>query len=179
MIRRPRRSTPAIVVALVILACCVLVVVCCIQQLTGHQPVVPLARLADFGRRLYWHDIMVMTAGAVAAAWGIVLLACALVPGTPTVFPLADGSDTADPVDAGLTRRGFQQALERTAADADSVTGVRVRASTRTVVATVRSVGRNRDEIGDRVRQELDRRIDLTALARRPRLRVHVRTRLT
>lgn len=188
MIRHPRRSTPATVVALVILTCCVLVAVSCIQQLTGHPPVVPWAQLADYGRRLHWHDAPVLTAAGVAAGLGVVLLACAVLPGTPTVLPLAADHETTTPVDtgndraggtvdAGLTRRSVQHALRRVAADADGVTGASVRANHRTVVATVRSPGRDRTEVGDLTSQQLQRRLDLLGLARRPRLRVHVRTK--
>jgi hypothetical protein len=188
MIRHPRRSIPATVVALVILAGCVLVAVSCIQQLTGHPPVVSWAQLADYGRRLHWHDATVLTAGGIAAGLGVVLLACAVLPGIPTMLPLAGDHDTTDPVaagndraavDAGLARRSLQHALRHAAADADGVTGASVRANNRTVVSTVRSPLRNRAEVGDLVGQQLQRRLDLVALARRPRLRIHVRTKQT
>jgi hypothetical protein len=191
MIRRPRRSIPATVVALVILAGCVLVAVSCIQQLTGHLSVVSWAQLADYGRRLHWHDAQVLTVGGIAACLGVALLACAVLPGTPTVLPLAADHDTTDPattgndraaggsVDAGVTRRSLRQALRHAAAAADGVTGASVRANNRTVVSTVRSPRPNRTEVGDLVGQQLQRRLDLVALARRPRLRVHVRTKQT
>jgi hypothetical protein len=76
-----------------------------------------------------------------------------------------------------VTRRSLQQALRHAAADADGVTGASVRANSRTVVSTVRSPRLNRAEIGDLVDQQLRRRLDLVALARRPRLRVQVRTK--
>jgi hypothetical protein len=184
MIRHPRRSIPATAVALVILAGCVLVAVSCIQQLTGHLSVVSWSRLAGYGHRLHWHDAQVLTVGGIAACLGVVLLACAVLPGTPTVFPLATDHDTTDPaaggsVDAGVTRRSLQQALRHAAADADGVTAASVRANNRTVVLTVRSPRPNRTEVGDLVGQQLQRRLDLVALARRPRLRVHVRTKQT
>jgi Family of unknown function (DUF6286) len=186
MIRHPRRGIPATVVALVILAGCVLVAVSCIQQLVGHPPVVSWARLAGYGQRLHWHDATVLTAGGIAAGLGVVLLACAVLPGTPTVLPLAADHDTNGPVaagndraavDAGLTRRSLQHALRQAAADADGVTGASVRANYRTVVSTVRSPRRDRAEVSDLVGRQLQRRLDLAALARRPRLRVHVRTK--
>lgn len=175
MIRRPRRTVPATIVAFVLLVACVLVAVSCIQMLVGSQPLLPFASLANFGRGLHWRDTTVLVAGGVAAALGIVLLYCALLPGKPTVLPLREDEDS---VRSGVASHGLWQAFGGAAAAADGVTDARVRPrGTRRIVVRVGTRQDQPDSVREQVRDTLTRYVDRLALAGRPALHVHVRTR--
>jgi hypothetical protein len=179
VIRRPRRTIPAIVVALIALAGCVVVAVCCLQQVSGHTPLLTWHQVADLGVKLHWHDPAVLAAGAVAAVVGLVLLAGALLPGRPTVLPLRPLSDTASS-DDGVSRRGLSETLRHSAVDADGVTAARTRLrGGRALVRITTPLDQPDDVQGvhDRVQQTVSDSLDRVALAAPPRLRVHVRTR--
>jgi hypothetical protein len=176
VIRRPRRTTPAVIVALLVLAGCVLVAVCCLQALSGHRPVVSWDQVTDLGRRLHWHDAAVLAAGGVAAGLGLIVLVCALLPGRPTVLPLDPVTESSD----GVASRGLRHALSRSATSADGVTGADLRLRPRRVAVRVDTphaeAGEMRD-IRDRVSTAVSGALDRLALADRPRVRVRVRTR--
>ena len=67
MIRRPRRSLPAILLALVLLAAAVLVAVSCIQLLLHQNPLIPFGAVAAFGASLRWNAPITIVVGVVAA----------------------------------------------------------------------------------------------------------------
>jgi hypothetical protein len=172
MTLRPRRVVPAVLVALVVLAACVLVAVSCLQQVSGRAPLIPWPRLAEYGARLHWQDTTVLTAGGIAAGLGIVVLLCALLPGRPTVVPLAAG-----PSEAGLSSRGLRYVLTQAAAEQRGVTGADVRVGGRHVHATVSTTHPDTQEVRESVGQVLEGRLDRIDLASRPPLRIRVRTR--
>lgn len=178
MIRRPRRVIPAMVVALVLLAGCALVAVCCLQQVSGHTPVLTWHQVADLGVRLHWHDPAVLAAGAVAAVVGLILLAGTLLPGRPTVLPLAATDVTTS--DDGVSRRGLGEILRHSAVDTDGVTAARARVRGGRVLVRITTPLDQPDDVHDvhdRVQQAVSDSLDRVALAAPPRLRVHVRTR--
>ncbi|HWC83173.1 MAG TPA: DUF6286 domain-containing protein [Pseudonocardiaceae bacterium] len=172
MITRARRAAPASLVALVILAVCVVVAVAVLQQLSGHQPFIPFGRLAGYGRRLRLSDTPVIVAGAVAAALGLILLACALIPGKPTVLPLGEGDGVTL---AGVSRAGLARALRAAAADLDGITAAKVRVRHHSVSARLWTEDNDIEAARTAAREALERRLTQTDLARPARLRVKVR----
>ena len=171
MIRRPRRSLPATLLALVLLTAAVLVALSCIQLLRHQSPLIPFAALAAFGASLHWNDPITLLAGAVAAALGLLLLTAALLPGKPTVLPLAG---RADQTSAGVSRHSLRRDLTTTAAGVDGVSFATVRVRRARIIATVRSDAADTAGVPKQVRSRLDQRLTDIALARRPRLRIRV-----
>lgn len=174
MIRRPRRSLPATLLALVLLAAAVLVALSCIQLLRHQAPLIPFAALAAFGASLRWNAPITLLAGAVAAALGLLLLAAALLPGKPTVLPLA-GRD--DHTSAGVSRRSLGRDLTTTAAGVEGISFATIRVRRARIVATVRSDAADTSGVSEQVRSRLDQRLTDIALDRRPRLRIRVSSR--
>ncbi|WP_051178769.1 DUF6286 domain-containing protein [Nocardia concava] len=117
MIRRPRRSVPAVVVALAVFALCLVTVISLIQRLTGGRELVSYDALAIRLHDIEWTDAIVAVVGVVAMALGLLLLVAALLPGRPVVVPLADLDGSA----AGVTRRSVRSALAR---EVDALPGV-------------------------------------------------------
>lgn len=174
MIRRPRRVLPATLAALVLLAAGVVVAVSCIQVVLGRVPWLPFGSAAAAAADLAWNAPAVLAGAAVVAALGIVVLLGALVPGTPTVMPLAGAH--AGPA-AGVTRSSLVRALTAAAAGVDGVGSAAVRVRARTVTTTVRTPLRDPGTLVDEVRAATVERLADVALLRSPRIRVRVRTR--
>jgi len=171
---RPRRTIPAVVVATLLLAACVLVALSAVQLLIGHIPVIPVDRLATAGHQLNWHDVVVIVAGAVAAALGLVLLAGAVLPGAPIVLPLSDHPDTGERVAGGVTRRSLRKTLLHSAESTDGVASAQVRLRRRVITVKVRSHRLDLAGIDSRVQETLCQRLDSIELAERLALRVRV-----
>lgn len=176
MIRRPRRSLPATLAALVLLAAAVLVSIASIQQLLGYPPIVLSTTLAAPVLGRTWGEPVVITAGVLAVALGLILLAAALLPGKPTVLPLAhDPAGTgADHTDAGVSRRSLGKDLTTAAAAADGVSSATLTVGRRRITATVRTPGADTREIGEQVRNLLTDRLTDIAPTRTPTVRVKV-----
>ncbi len=118
-----------------------------------------------------------LVAGGVAAALGLVLVLCAVLPGRSLVLPLAGDAESG--MRAGVGRAGLARALRATAADVDGVVDARVRVRPRRVTVRLRTEAgsvQHRDEIAERALKALERRLSSTALARQPRLRLRVST---
>jgi hypothetical protein len=171
MIRRPRRSLPSTLLALVLLATAAVVALSCIQLLRHQAPLIPFAALASFGAGLRWDAPITLLAGAVAAVLGLLLLAAAVLPGRPTVLPLA-GRD--DHTSAGVSRRSLRRDLTSTVVGVDGVSSAAVRVRRARIVATVRTPAADTSDLTEQIRRQLDERLTDIALARRPRLRVRV-----
>lgn len=137
MIRRPRRTVPAVLVATVLLAVSVLVTWSSVQVLLGRQPLLPLADLLAIPAETALAAPAAMIALGVTAIVGLVLLIAAVVPGAPTVVALAASPEDGAPT-AGVTRRSLVRALAR-AAVVDGVDAVKVRLTGRRVVVTART----------------------------------------
>lgn len=185
MIRYPRRVIPASLVAVVILAICVGTAVSVIQSLTGHPPLIPFGTLASFGRKLRLDGAVMISAGAVSAALGLILLACALLPGQPDTLPLtagegpaADdtgGDDWQVPAAAGVSRSGLRTALRVTVTGTDGVTSARLRVRRRRVKTRIRTELQDTGAVRASVQAALDHRLGQTGLARPPKLRISVK----
>jgi hypothetical protein len=175
---------PASIVALVVLGVCVVVAITEIEQLAGYQPpLIPFPAAASYGQSLQFSDTPVIIAGAVAAAVGLILLACGTIPGKPTVLPLARleedvGAETgtAIPTDAGVGRARLRGALRYALAETDGIARVRVRVKRRKVTAKIRTERRDVETVRGNAHETLDRYLNRTGLARRPRLRVTVKS---
>lgn len=172
MIRRPRRSVPATIVGLVLLAAAVLAAISCIQLIAGNPPLVSFTALGRLAATTTWDDVLALAAGAVLALVGLVLLGCALLPGTPTVLALASGTDASA---AGVARRSLVHDLAVHARRTDGVTGARVTVGARTVKVQARTPLRDHAGLADRVGALVTERLDDLDLARPLRLRVGVR----
>jgi len=173
MIRRPRRSLPALLVALGLLAAAVLTAISCIQLLLGQPPLLPFAELARTASGLSWHQPVVLAGAAVITLLGLMLLAAALVPGTPTVLPLAP---VADQPETGVTRPSLSRSLANAAAAVDGVDHAQVRVRDRRVTATVRTPLQDSPGLDEQVRAALAERLDDIAPARHPQIRVRLST---
>ncbi|WP_116050163.1 DUF6286 domain-containing protein [Amycolatopsis palatopharyngis] len=175
MIRRPRRSVPAIAVSLILLGVCALVATSAIQLLLGEQPLLSYDKAANSLHELAWNEIPVAIAGGTVAALGLVLVLFALLPGRPVVLPLADGDGSA--VDSGTTRRGLRADLRSTAAAVDGVSGAKLRLRRGRASVRVTTNRTTSDGLAEAVRGAIEQRLDDIAPARRPKLRVRVSSR--
>jgi hypothetical protein len=178
MTRRPRRVIPATLLALAILALGVVAAVSIIQELAGQPPLVPLAALGRHVRALRLDGTVMVTAGAVAAGLGLILLGCALIPGRGKTLALAtprqEPGDSA-PAAAGVSRSGLRRALAATVADVDGVTRARVRVRVRRVTARVRTELDSPQALRAAVSRAVEQRVTQAGLARPPQVRVNVR----
>lgn len=183
MIRRPRRVVPASLVALLVLAAMVLLTWSCVQVLLGRPPVLPFAELAEQGSEVTWNALPVLVAGAVLAVLGLVVLACAWLPGAPNVLPLADldtaaGSGATGRIRTGATRRGVRHAVTAAAGRVDGVSGASARIGSRRVRTTVTTSLNDTTALTGQVRTAVDEQLATIALDRAPRVSVRIhRTR--
>ncbi|MBL1076418.1 hypothetical protein JK358_18635 [Nocardia sp. 2] len=108
MIRRPRRVGTATALAAALLALSVATIVSLVQRLSGARQFVSYDTVATRLHDIHWGDTVVLTAGIIVAALGLLLLALALTPGRAVVVPLEpmDGSD------AGIDRRSLRRLSE-------------------------------------------------------------------
>ncbi|MBF6086874.1 DUF2964 family protein [Nocardia cyriacigeorgica] len=136
MIRRPRRTWPAIVIAVVVLAACVAVTVSLVQRLTGTKEYVSYDSVAGELHGITWNELPVLIGGIVALLIGVVLLVIALLPGRAKVLPLT-GSD--DGIQAGVSRSGLRTLLRSSAGRVDGVTSARVKVRRDTVTVIART----------------------------------------
>jgi hypothetical protein len=177
MRRRPRRSFPAAIVTLLGLGVCVVVAITEIETLVGYPPLVPFPTAASYGQGLRFADLPVVIAGAVAAAVGLILLVCGIVPGKHTVLPLSRTESETPRVDsAGVTRRRLAAALRFTLVETDGVAGVRTKLTRRRLKATVKTERRDPDAVRSACRDALEHSLALASLAKTPRVRLRVRS---
>ncbi|MEC3953573.1 DUF6286 domain-containing protein [Nocardia sp. CDC153] len=123
MIRRPRRTAPAVVVALAVFALCLVTVISLIQKLTGGRELVSYDSVATRLHGIEWNDAIVPVVGAVVIVLGLLLLGAALLPGRPVVMPLAEVDGSA----AGVTRRSVRSTLAREVNGLPGVAARRIR----------------------------------------------------
>jgi hypothetical protein len=106
--RHPRRVIPATLVALVVLAASVIAVISVIQNL-AHQPqLVSLDLLNRHLGGLHLDGMVMTTAGILAAVFGLILLAYAVLPGPAQTLALAPVED--EPAGSELATVGLGQA---------------------------------------------------------------------
>ncbi|MCC3315196.1 DUF6286 domain-containing protein [Nocardia africana] len=129
MNRRPRRITPAVVVAVALLVIAVLVAVSLIQHLGNAKELVSYHSIAVHLHDTTWHSYWVLGIGIAAVVLGGVLMLAAVLPGRRVVEPLED----EEGMDAGITRRSLDGALNDTAASVAGLEAARVRRGRRNI----------------------------------------------
>lgn len=171
MIRRHRRVVPATIVAVILLAAMVLIIASCVQILLGQPPLVAFTDLATQAAMLHWADAVVLIGGGVVAVLGVILLACAWSPGSPTVLPLA----TADQQHtAGATRHSLRRTMISTAEGVDGVSHAIATVTPRRIRTTVTTSLRDDSGLSERVRTAVGERLTAIALDRAPRIDVRI-----
>jgi hypothetical protein len=169
MKRRPRRSVPAVLTALVLLAACVLVTVVAVQLIIGERPWISYDSAASALHGTRWTDVLPAVAGGVAALAGLVLVLAALLPGPPTVLPLAGRFDS------GAARGGYRSTLRAAAAAVDGVSDAAVKLGSRKLKVRVKTTRTRPDGLADTVRAAVGHRLDQIGPATRPAVSVRVR----
>ncbi|AXG76644.1 DUF6286 domain-containing protein [Streptomyces paludis] len=173
MKRRPRRALPAALTALALLAGCTVVAVVAVQMIAGRPEWISYHSVADALHATRWTDPAPAVAGAVTALAGLLMVGAAVLPGRPTVLPLAGAPGTQD---AGAARRGLRGTLRTAAAGVDGVSRVRVTLRRRRIAARVRTDRTNTEGLADAVRTALEQRLDRIDPADRPTVKVTLRT---
>ncbi|MEU0796222.1 DUF6286 domain-containing protein [Amycolatopsis sp. NPDC005961] len=170
MKRRPRRSVPATLAALVLTAAGALAAIVAVQTILGERAWLDYGAVARRLNTLRWADFPVVAAGGAVAVVGLLLLAAALIPGTPVVLPLRGEPDS------GASRRSFRATLRAAAARVDGVDNVGLKLGRRGVRVRVTTHRTRPDGIADSVRAAVAARIDRVDPARRPAVKVRLRT---
>jgi hypothetical protein len=173
MMRRPRRTIPAVVTALVLLSVCVLTAVSVIQLLAGSRPLISYAAIADLAHTTHWDSVGVAIGAGGVMLIGLVLLLTAILPGRPTIVPLR-ATDTGSVIDAGASRRSLRSTLRAAANAVDGVTATTLTLRRRTVSAVVRTHRTTPEGLTEAVRAAIERRLDQISPATRPAVRVRV-----
>jgi hypothetical protein len=155
------------VVALVVLAACVLVAVSAIQFLVGERPLFTYDSLAGAVHDTSWTELPVVLGGGAAVVIGLVLLYTALIPGKPTVVPLAGP-------DSGAVRHSLRRTLRASAAEVDGVSSVKLKLRRKKAIARVRTNRTNTDGLADAVRDAVSQRLDRIGPVNRPAVRVRI-----
>lgn len=177
MIRRPRRSVPAVIVAVLLLALCASVIVAVVQSLLGQTPFVTLAQLLSVSSSQRWSSAATIVVAVVLAVLGLILLVAALRPGRPTVVPLGriqygEGRPGAD---AGVRRHTLAKDLTASARSVAGVTAAEVSAGRSRIVARVRVAAADPAAVPGQVRDRLEQRVAEIGPAPRPTVRVRAR----
>jgi hypothetical protein len=173
VIRRSARVLPAVLTAAVLLAAAAGVAVAGVQVLLGQAPWFPLDTAVDAAAALRLGSPEVLVGAGVVALVGLLLVAAAVVPGAPTVLPVAAGDR---PLRVGATRRGVRASLHAVVGGVDGVERAGLRVRGRSVTARVGTPFADSATVAARVRQALEDRLDELDLARRPRVRVRATT---
>lgn len=168
MRRRPRRGIPATMTAVVLLAACVTVAVVATQTLLGEQPWLSYRAAVAALHDMRWQDAVPAIIGGASALVGLLLVLAAVLPGTPTVLPLAGD------LDSGVSRRSYRSTLRAAASTVDGVSGVRLTVNTRTAAVRVNTNRTNLDGLADAVRDAVGRRLDQIRPVPRPAVKVKV-----
>lgn len=150
MIRRPRRTVPAVSAALLLLAAGLAVTVSLIQRLTGNREFLSYDSIARHLHDLTWDDPLVAAAALVAVVLGVLLLLAAVLPGRATVLPLSSG-DPPDRIDGGVRRKDLSAVLRAAANSIAGVHSARVRIRRHTVTVTARTDLHENQGLADRI----------------------------
>lgn len=174
MIRRPRRSIPAIIVAVVLLALCVPTAISVIQSLLGQTPLISLSTLLGATSAQTWDGAATIVVAIVIAVIGLILLFAAIRPGKPTVLPLTAmvGEDGRAGAEAGVRRASLAKDLSAAAGAVPGVSTAKVNAGRRTMTAQVTVAASDPAAVPDQVRERLESRLDEIGPTPRPRVRV-------
>ncbi|GAA1672202.1 hypothetical protein GCM10009765_21980 [Fodinicola feengrottensis] len=140
-----------------------------VQMILGQTPWINYLVAARSLHEIHWNDLIPAVAGAVIAGVGVVLLLTALLPGKPTVLPLAGD------LPSGATRHSLRSTLRAAGSTVDGVNGLALNLRGRKISATVRTDRTNTSGLADAVRAALQNRLDQIDPARTPKIRIRVR----
>ncbi|WP_280426540.1 DUF6286 domain-containing protein [Nocardia carnea] len=170
MIRRSRRTLPAVLVALVVAAVCVAVIVSLAQRWAGAPEFLSYDTVARELHATTWNEWPVLVVALALLAAGALLLAAAVLPGRPRVLPLRTGDD----MDAGVPTGELRALLRGAATTVDGVNSARIVLRRETVRAVVDTdLHRGHTEMADEVCAVLSNRIrELGRPVRRVQVRV-------
>ncbi|MFC5061684.1 DUF6286 domain-containing protein [Actinomycetospora atypica] len=174
MIRRSRRTAPALVVALVLLAAGALVATAAIQTLSDYRPVFTFEAVTGALSGVAWGSGIVVIVAAVAAVVGVLLVGAAIVPGASHVLPLAAAPAEAWNGSAGWHRTDLSTRLRRRAVAVEGVDRATVRVRRNRIRVSARTHRGTTADLREVLTADLSADLDALALARRPRLRVTV-----
>ncbi|MGI5220745.1 DUF6286 domain-containing protein [Nocardia sp. CA-290969] len=170
MIRRSRRTVPAVLVALVVAAGCVAVIVSLAQRSAGAREYLSYDTIARELHATTWGEWPVLVTALALLVAGALLLAVAVLPGRPRILPLG----SRDGMEAGVPAGDLRALLRTAAKTVDGVNSARItlrRGTVRAVVDT--DFHRGHTEIADEVCTVLNTRIqELGRPARRVQVRV-------
>ena len=156
---RSRRVWFALPAALLVTAVGVLVAIETLSALVGNPArAVPLDRLTSWAADARYEDWAVLLICAAVALLGLVFLMAGLVPGRGRLVPLH--GDDPDLV-VGITRHGLRTVVVDAARDVDGVSGVRrAKVGRHRVAVAVGTAMRDPEDLGERVREAVQRRLD-------------------
>ncbi|WP_280399968.1 DUF6286 domain-containing protein [Nocardia carnea] len=170
MIRRSRRTVPAVLVALAVAAGCVAVIVSLAQRSAGVREYLSYDTVARELHATTWGDRQVLVAAVALLVAGALLLLAAVLPGRARMLPVESGNG----MDAGVPAGDLRALLRTAAKTVDGVNSAHIalrRGTVRAVVDT--DFHRGHAEIADEVCTVLNNRIqELGRPARRVQVRV-------
>lgn len=175
---RPARRTPATITAALLLAAGGLAAAAGIARLATGQPPRPAIRLLRSVSTLSWSDATMIIASGIAAALGIVLLVCAIVPGKRDAADLLvpqGGEPAPATVEAAIGHKTLTHMVAARAQTLNGIDRIRVHGNTRVLqvhaTTPTRYVDQVRQDLADTVAQTLTS----TGIQRPPKTRLHVR----
>lgn len=177
MIRRSRRTIPALLVAAVLVAASVVIGVSCAQAIAGRAAWLPFTAVKHLGAGLTASSPWMIGLGGVVAVVGLVLLLIAIRPGPALVLALDGPRHGRDALVSGVSRNSVAYALRAAAMGVDGVDAARVEVTEKSVRARVRTPVRAHTTLGTEVEEAIRTRLDTVCLASRPKVRVRVHVR--
>ncbi|RJQ66480.1 hypothetical protein D5S17_35225 [Pseudonocardiaceae bacterium YIM PH 21723] len=160
----------SIVVALLLIAGCALVATEAFQLLNGQRPLVEYGLMASWLHGTTWNSPRVLIAAGGLGVVGLWLLLKAVLPGKALILPLV----SEEQVSAGVTRRGYANALQA-AAVVPTADSAQVTVSRRRVRAVVKSSLGTPDTVAEDVRTAVTERLATIHPLRAPRVSVKVK----
>jgi len=177
--RRPSRIVPASIVAVVLLAVGALAAVVAIARLVNRTWPSPVTTAASGVTVLTWGSAAIITAAAVTALIGLVLLIAGLKLGafrTARLQPASDKGGTAD-TDFVISTRAMARLAAARADLVDGVDKVSASASGRRVRVRAATTSEQSEEIRSRISEGVTQTLSAAGVQPMPRVTATVRTK--
>jgi hypothetical protein len=183
--RRPSRTIPALVVGILLLATGTASVWLAVSRLAQGTWSTLLQGPRDWLASLRWDSPSLWGIGAAAAAVGLVLLLCAIIPGGFTALSVRGPGDAA-PGDGGpppleretvMTRRAVAHLARAQCEQVDGVASASATATATRVHLRVRTSLRDTADLRGQVTDRVRRRLEETGLDPAPRVTATVESR--
>lgn len=177
--RRPSRTVPATIVAVVLLALGGLTAIAAISRLVQGSWPTQVTGAASTVAALTWGSAAVITAGALLALIGLVLLIAGIKLGDFKTAPLAarGASDAVGDTDFVISTRSLARLVAARADQVDGVDKVSASASGRRVHLKVTTTSEQTAEIRQQVNDGVTKRLSATGVQPVPRVSTTVRTK--